>query len=51
MYMLGRGCFGVELGGTLMLGEKMIYFFREGDWRISFGLVVSVVWLAGVPSS
>ena len=31
----------------MTLGGKIVCFFREGDWRISFGLVISVVWLAG----
>jgi hypothetical protein len=27
--------------------HKIVCFFRDGDWRISFGLVISVIWLAG----
>ncbi|MEH6567714.1 MAG: hypothetical protein V7709_01475 [Halioglobus sp.] len=27
--------------------QKIICFFRDGDWRISFGLVISVIWLTG----
>lgn len=27
--------------------QKIVCFFRDGDWRISFGLVISVIWLAG----